>query len=50
MKGGSLSSRERDDMKKAIVPPYPLASFPYRLAKVEEGLSVVDADGAYRQE
>jgi DNA (cytosine-5)-methyltransferase 1 len=34
LKGGSLSPRELDDLKKAIVPPYPLGSFPNRWWKL----------------
>ena len=36
VKGRSLSSRERDELKKAIVPPYPLTSFPNRWWKLKK--------------
>lgn len=34
--GRSLSGRERDDLKKSIVPPYPLNSFPNRWWKLRK--------------
>jgi DNA (cytosine-5)-methyltransferase 1 len=34
--GRSLSTREREDLKKAIVPPYPLGSFPNRWWKLRK--------------
>lgn len=36
MKGRELSSREREELKKAIVPPYPLGSFPNRWWKLKK--------------
>lgn len=36
VKGRRLSSRERDELKKAIVPPYPLTSFPNRWWKLKK--------------
>lgn len=36
MKGRRLSDGEREDLKKAIVPPYPLGSFPNRWWKLKK--------------